>query len=795
MISNYFKIAWRHLINNRLYSLINLAGLTIGLTGCLLIGIYIGHEWDYDKFHENSDRITRVTWEYSFDGTVEETALTGTRVGPEFSRKFPEVESFVRLLKNASVVSYESQQFEENNFLYADSTFFKIFSFPLLKGNAENVLSDPNSMVITRSMATKYFGEQDPVGKTLKVGGKKEYVITGIADNVPDNSQIKFDFIVPFSCLNAAKYEKWSEANYITFLLMKEAGSLESLQSKITNYMQRISEEEMKLEGSNYFTYHIQLMEDVHLYGKFEGFEPNSSFTYIWILGAVAFLILLIACVNYTNLSIAQASGRSTEVGMRKAMGAERKNIFFQFISEAFNLTLIALILSLVSFVLLLPFFNQLAGKQLDASVVFEPTTFGLLIVLSFIVALLAGAYPALILSQGKLIKVLKNGFSFTGSPILRNSLIVFQFVITIFLIIATVAILQQLNYIQNRDLGYSKEQVLVLPVDSQIRRNYDAIKAQFENIEGVKAIAGAYEKPTHVGWSDAFVKLENNKSISVNAMPVDEKIVETLDFQIIAGEDFTPYDITMADPITHGDNILYTFILNESAAQALGWTPEEAIGKKVSKGREGIVRAVVKDFHFRSLHEPISPLIIFMDKRLINYMFIKLDETNIPSTLASIEDIWKERVPHRPFDYQFLDENYKALYKAEQSIAGVFTTFSGVAILLACLGLFALTAFSMVRRSKEIGIRKIMGATVPKILAMVSKDFILLVTVSIFIAIPISLFAVNKWLENFTYRITVEWWVIALACVATLVIAITTVCIQGLKTALQNPVKNLKTE
>lgn len=795
MLSNYLKIAWRHLQKNRLYSLINLAGLAIGITGCLLIGIYIWHEWSYDRFHENQDRISRVTWEYKFDGTLEETALTGTRVGPEFSRRFPEVEASVRLLKYSRVVAHENQMFEEKNFLYADSTFFNFFSFPLSKGNENDVLSAPENMVITSSMARKYFGDQDPVGKTLNVGGSKDFVITGVAEDVPDNSQIKFDFVVPFYSLNAAKEEKWTEANYLTFLLLEDSENLEPLQAKIADYMKQVNREEMKLEGGNYMTYLLQPMTEVHLHSKIDGFEPNSSITYLWILGAVALLILLIACVNYTNLSIAQTSGRSAEIGMRKVMGAERKNIFFQFISEAILLTVVALVLTFILAYFLLPYFNQVSGKQLNPSIIFQPVTVGLLLVLSLVVAFLAGAYPAFILSGGKLIKILKSGFSFTGSPVLRKSLIVFQFVISIFLIIATVAILQQLAYIQDRDLGYSKEQVLVLPVDAQIRENYDAVRAAFENVPGVVSVAAAYEEPTHIGWSDGLISIENNKSISVNALPADENIIETLGFQIIAGENFTLNDIAMADPKTQGDNLQYTFILNESAVRSLGWDPQEAIGKRVAKGREGVVRAVVKDFHFRSLHEPISPLIIFMDKRLVGSMFIKIQETNVPATLASLEEIWKERAPHRPFEYQFLDENYTALYKAEQSIAGVFTAFSGVAILLACLGLFALTAYSMVRRTKEIGIRKVLGATVPNILALVSKDFILLVTIAVFIAIPLSLFAVNKWLEGFSYRINVEWWVIGLACFVTLLIATATVCLQALKTALSNPVKNLKTE
>lgn len=795
MITNYLKIAWRHLQKNRLYSLINLAGLAIGITGCLLIGLYIWHEWSYDRFHENADRIVRVTWEYDFADKTEETASTGTRVGPEFTRRFPETESFVRLLKYPRVVAFENRQFEEKKFLYADSTFFDIFSFDLIKGDPESVLDEPASIVLTRSMAEKYFGNEPALGRTLTVGGTKDFTITGITEDAPDNSQIKFDFIIPFSNLSASTSEKWNEANYITFLLLKNSDGMEPLQAKIHNYMEEVSREEYKLEGDNFMTYHLQPLTDVHLKSKLDGLEPNSSITYLWVMAAVAFLILLIACVNYTNLSIAQAAGRGSEIGIRKVLGAGKKNIFYQFMSESLLMTFIALGVTLLLGYYLLSSFNQLSGKQIDTDVLFQPATLLLLLVLSMIVAFMAGAYPAVVLSGGKVINILRKGFSFTGSGVLRKSLIVFQFVISIFLIIATVVILQQLSYIQDRDLGYNKEQVLVLPIDTQIRENYDQIRPALEEIPGVKSVAAAYEDPTHIGWSDGLTATEGNKGISVNAMPVDEHIVRTLGLQIIAGEDYTNSDIKMADPQLQGDNIQYTYMLNESAVRALGWTPEEAIGKRVAKGREGIVRAVVKDFHFRSLHEPIGPLVIFMDKRLTGSMFVKLQETNVPETIAALEKVWNSRIAHRPFEYQFLDENYTALYRSEQSIAAVFTTFSVLAILLACLGLFALTAYAMVSRTKEIGIRKVLGATVPDILGLVSKDFIKLVFIAIVIGVPVSLLAVNKWLEGFSYRVDIAWWVVALASLLLLVIATTTVCLQAIKTAMTNPVKNLKNE
>ena len=795
MIRNYFIIALRHLQKNKLYATINLAGLAIGITGCLLIGIYIWQELSYDRFHDKAERIVRVTWEYNFGDAENKTAMTGTRVGPEFSRRFPETEAFVRLLKYPRIMAVGDRVFEEKEFLYADSAFFSTFSFPLLEGNPATVLDAPEKLVITQSAARKFFGSENPIGKTINVAGTKDFLITGIAADAPENSQIKFDFVGSFTTLNAAKEEKWSEANYLTYLLVQSSEVIEPLQAKIDTYMKEVNKEEMQLEGNHYMTYHLEPLTKVHLHSQLDGFEPNGNITYNYVLAAIALLILLIACVNYTNLSTAQAAQRSAEIGMRKVMGAGKRDIFYQFISEALLMALVAIGAALLLSSLMLPYFNQLSGKELELGILFEPLTLLLLVVLSVVVAFLAGAYPAFVLSSGRVISILKSGFSFTGSAGLRRALIVFQFVISIFLIIATVIILQQLSYIQNKDLGYSREHVLVLPVDGQIRENYNALSASIENLPGIVSVAAAYEEPTHIGWSDQLTTSENNKRISVNALPADENIVKTLGFTIIAGQDYTLSDIKLADPALQGDNIQYTYMLNEAAVRALGWTPEEAVGKRVAKGREGIVRAVVKDFHFRSLHESIGPLVIFMDERLVGSMFVKIAGNDVAATIDRLEKVWKQRVPHRPFEYQFLDENYTALYKAEQSIAGVFTTFSLVAIILACLGLFALTAYAMVRRTKEIGIRKILGATVPDILALVSKDFIKLVLIAVFIATPLAFFAVNKWLEGFTYRVDVQWWVFLIASMLTLLIAAVTVCLQALKTALNNPVKNLRTE
>ncbi|HZH99822.1 MAG TPA: ABC transporter permease, partial [Flavisolibacter sp.] len=422
MIRNYFKIALRHLQKNRLYAFVNIMGLAVGIASCLLIGIYIWHELSFDKFHKKADRIARVTWEYNFGDVVTTTASTGTKVGPQFQRTFPEVTDYVRILKFPRVIDYNKVMFEEKQFLYADSSFFTLFSFPLLKGDPATVLDAPEKLVITQTMAKKYFGNEDPIGKTVKVGGTKDFVVTGIAADASENSQIQFDFVGSFKTLNASKEEKWSEANYITYLLLNNKEQLGSLQTKVWAYSKEVAKNEMKVEGNSYMTYHLEPFTKVHLHSKLDGLEPNNSIIYIYVLSAVALLILMVACVNYTNLSIAQSAKRSAEIGMRKVMGADRQKVFYQFMCESILLTLIAMVIAIVMAAFSLPYFNQLSGKSLEITILFRPSVLVPLFLLSCIVALSAGAYPALILSRSKVIHVLKSGFHFTGSQALRKS-------------------------------------------------------------------------------------------------------------------------------------------------------------------------------------------------------------------------------------------------------------------------------------------------------------------------------------------------------------------------------------
>jgi putative ABC transport system permease protein len=795
MVRNYFKIAWRNLRKNKFYAFVNITGLTVGVVSCLLIGIYIAHELSYDRFHENGDKIVRVAMKYNFGGDDRKVAVTGTKVGPQFKRTFPQVADYVRVYKSAAIVGYDNLLLREKNVLYADPSFFKLFSFKLQSGDAATALSDPSKIVISQSAARKYFNTDDAVGKVLKVGDKN-YSIAAVAQDVPANSQIQFDFVLPFINVDAAKEpEAYDSANYITYLLLQNVSDLPLLQSQVTAYMKKVNKTEMKMEGSQFLTFFMEPLTAIHLHSEVpDGLEPGGSVTYIYILVIVALLILVIACVNYVNLSIAQSAGRSAEIGVRKVMGAGRGQLFKQFIGESVFIVMISVIIAFGLAFLLLPFFNQLSGKQLGYEVLLNPLALISLALLGVFIGFAAGAYPALMLSNAKIIKILKSGFSFTSGQNVRRSLIIFQFVISIFLIITTVIILQQLSYIRSKDIGYNKSNVVVLPVSYSMVSQVDGLKKVIGNIPGVESVAAANNEPVDVKWGDA-IHTADGKGLTVNALPMDEDFIKTMQLKMVAGSSFNQSDVLQIDTTHNYKNFRYSFILNQSAARAMGWSPAEAVGKEISKNFPGRIKGVVKDFNFKSFHETIGPLLIFLDHFQTHDIFVRISGNNTPSVIKSLQAIWKTHVPDRPFEYKFLDDDYDALYRTEQRTAGVFTTFSVLAIVLACLGLLAITAYAVVQRTKEIGIRKVLGATITNIILLISKDFLWLVVVATAVASPIAWYLSGKWLQDFAYRITINWWIFIAAGAASLMVAAITVSVQALKAALANPVDSLRSE
>lgn len=798
MFKNYVKVALRSIRKNKLYSIVNIIGLTAGIAGCILIGLYIGNELSYDKFNKNANRIARVTMEYSNSGTINKTAVTGTKTGPQLKRTFPQIEAYTRTIKYPRSVANGIKVFNEKDLLYADADFFKIFSFALKRGNPATVLASPYKVVLSENSARKYFGSEDPVGKTLRINDLQDYEVTGIVAASPLNSQVQFDMVVSFTSLGISKTEEWFSANYVTYLLLHDGTPITGLEKQVKGYMNIVNKNELHSEGSNYLTYNLEPLRRVHLHSSLDGLEPNGNIIYIYVLGIIAILILLIACVNYTNLATAQSVGRSTEIGVRKVLGAGKSQLLRQFLGESFVITLIALLAAFVASILLLPLFNAVTGKLFTASMLFAPAALLLILLLGIMISLLAGAYPAFVLSNSGLISILKTGVRVsTSGGGLRKSLIVFQFVISVFLVITTLIVLKQVSFIQHKELGYDREQVVVLPVDSKMHSMYDPLKKALALNPDVISVTGAYEDPTFIEWGDGVTADDGKgkKDLSVTAIPVDIDFIKTMGMHLVAGRDFNSNDFLLQDVTNDYKNYRSSFIINEKAARDLGWTPEEAVGKIIQRGSPGVITGVVKDFNFASLHSPIGPLVIFLDTAMVRQLFVKTKSQHIAGTLSQLERTWKERIGYRPFDYHFLDEDFNKLYQSEQRTASLFSLFSGLAITLACLGLFALAAFTTIQRTKEIGIRKILGANVANITLLISKEFILLVLAGILIASPLAWWAGNRWLQDFAYRIDIPGWIFIIAGLVAIVIALVTVSYHAVRASMVNPVKSLRTE
>lgn len=795
MFKNYFKTAWRNLWKNKTMAVINVLGLVTGITCCLLIGLYIQHEYSFDKFQTKGDRIARVIMDYRFNsGDGNKVAVTSTRVLPVFARTFPEIETGMRMSSAVRVVTLGDQKFEEKNVVYADSTFFDLFSFSLSQGNPKQALSGLNKVVLTSSTARKYFGNESPMGKILQMGANATpYEVTGILPDLPSNSQLQFDFLCSFSSLQANQEKTWWNANYTTFLLLKKETDFAPLEAKIKTFMDK------DMKGANAsITFTLEPFERIHLHSPYDGLVPNTNITYLYILTGVALLILSIACFTYVNLSTARSIDRSREVGIRKAIGALKQQIFRQFIVESFLLCTLSVLVSAGILMLVLPAFSHLSGATLSPEALFSPAILGTIALIVVAISFLAGSYPALVLAAFKPVKVLKGASSKTSSGAwLRKTLIVFQFGISVFLVIGTLIIHQQMTFIRNKKLGYDRDHIVVMTLDNKLLDKYSTLKAQLRNQPGVVSVTRSNALPTGIssGFNMRSATMAETDNMAVTAAIIDEDYLSTMGIELVAGQ-----------PLSHQDEIdatldsvelrYYHYILNESAAKVLGWTPQEAIGKKmfVDASRPGEVKGVTKDFHFQSLHSPVMPLVLFSDTWGSN-LLIKISGKNIPATLAAIGATWKSMAPYRPFSYHFLDEDYNRQYESEQRLGTIMNIFAAIAIVLACMGLFGLSYHAMQQRQKEIGIRKVLGASVAQILVLVSSNFLALVLIAFAIAIPATWWAMSSWLQDFAYRINISWIVFAAAGLVVVLIAAVTIGVQAVRAALVNPVKSLKNE
>jgi len=799
MFKNYLKTALRSLFKNRFYTAINIFSLTVGLTCCVLIALYITHETSYDRFHTKGNRIARVIMEYSFGGSVTKGNFTSTKVLPAFKRQFPQIEEGVRMHQLERVIAYEDKLFTEKKLMFADSTFFNLFDFPLLQGSSKTALSGSKKIILTQSTARKYFGTVDPVGKILLIGSTRiPFEITGIMADLPANSQMRFDMLASFSSLEANQEKTYWNANYTTYFMMRSPDDIKTVEAKIPGFIK----EEMKDQSSAHLTYFLEPFFDIHLRSPYDSFEPNNNILYIYIITGVALLILLIACFTYINLNTARSLERAKEVGIRKTVGATIKQVFVQFMGESVVLTTLATILTIIAVCLTLPIFNRLTDKEIPLALLSSPTIMLALLSAILIIILLSGSYPALVVSRFQPIKVLKGSFARTSTGnTLRKSLTVFQFGISLFLLVSTFIIQKQLHFIRNKKMGFDREQVLILPSDSKIMASIGAFKTELKKVPGVTYVSRAQNAPHNIvgGYNMRSAAMPSDAQLNVRANPIDEEYIPATGLEVLYGSNYTEQDINNIQGYTFDmDPELknFPFIINETAARQLGWEPSKAVGQKMflDPTRPGYVKAVIKDFHFESIHNPIGPLVLF-PTQWSSVILIKTAKGDISNILAGIENRWKELAPHRPFQVKFLDDEFNNMYTSELRLGKVFNIFTGISILLACIGLLGLCSYAAQQRIKEIGIRKIMGAGVTDIIRLMSVDFIKLSLISMVIAFPIAFLTINKWLQSFAYRIDINWWLFALAGVIGLALVLLTTGLLAARAASINPVKNLRTE
>ncbi len=797
MLKNYLLIGLRSLRKHRFYAVINITGLALGLAASLLLVTWIIHELSYDKFHKLGDRIYRSSLEYSFGGQTAKTSVSPTALLPTLQKNFQEIENGVRVYNptffNPFIVRRDDKVFQEKKFFYADSTFFSIFTFELKAGNPSTALTEPNSVVLTQSTAKKYFGYEDALGKTIQVNNSKEYLVTGIVNDIPTNSLLQFDFIASFSSLDASKQQIWWSANYQTFVTLSPGTNVSALTEKTEKIVREALASELTNPG-DYVKYNFMPLTDIYLRSDMNESMLVSDIQYIYIFGAIALLVLLIACINYINLATARASERAKEVGIRKVVGAARRQLFLQFIGESVIITTLSLVIAMIIARITMPSFNALAGKDFAAKLLFHPVSMGIVFIAAIFIALAAGAYPAVAITSFKPVLVLKGNFKTSSKGIwLRKILVVFQFCVSVMLIIGTLVVIKQLDFIQNKKLGYERNNVIVMPLDKETKKVYNQLRAEIMRSGSATHVSRATESPTAIaaGYSINLRESSNSMGMIVTAMSIDKEFIPALGMEIVAGR-----NINEGDELKAQSDTLYSFILNESALHELHLTSDKAVGQEVEmNGRKGEIVGVVRDFHFAPLQKQIAPLVLFNEPSDYNYTFITLKSGDPSPMLARIRDISKTLIPHRPFEYDFLDLQYKTLYNNEQRMGKLVTTFAFLTVVIACLGLLGLVSFSAAQKTKEIGIRKVLGATPYNIVLLITRDFTMLVLLGIFIGLPTAYWMMEHWLSEFAYKTNIGLIPVLIASSLCLLIAFGTASYQAIQAALINPATTLRSE
>jgi putative ABC transport system permease protein len=803
MIKSYLTIGFRSLVKNKVFYFVNIFGLSIGLACCMLIGAYVYSELTYDTYPEHAKDIYRVELHLLENGSWTDYSCVDFGVGPGISNAYPEVVSFTRVSKwFQPYLHYKEAVFKEKNLAVVDFNFLQFFSLPLVSGNDRTALTEPNSIVITKAFAQKYFGSEDPIGKVLNAGSQGELKVTGLIDKVPEQSHFHFDAFLSGSTFKGRR-ESWSNIGDFTYLRLSENSNPQELQNKFPGLVMKHVVPEIQQDmgttleeaqkAVNTFVFSLQPLSKIHLYSHTsDELAANGDIKYIYIFGALAIFILLLACVNFINLSTATSASRAREVGIRKVMGSVRIQLIYQFLIESIMVAGSALLFAYGIVPSVLPFFDELTGKTISYGMFLEPMTLLFIIAGVVMVGITAGIYPSFFLSSFNTIKVLKGNTLVSSGKrdLLRSGLVVFQFAISTAFIVATLVVYLQLSFIQNKNLGYDKDQVLVIQDTQMLKGNEKTFKEQLLTDSRVISASIASQIPgqNDSDGTQAFPKgkeNEGNMGMHINIYHIDYEYLATLGMKLIHGRNLSqdfPSDST-------------GIVMNETGAVEFGWTPESAIGKSiVARQREYRVVGVVKDFNFASVHQKIAPLVMMLSSNSGSTL-VKLNPTDIQDFLKDVKDQWAAFNPGTPFTYSFLDDQFAKLYFAEERTGKIFTTFAIIALMIAGLGLFALSKFSTVQRTREIGIRKALGATAQEILVMLSKQFLVLVLIAFLISVPIITWSMNRWLEGFAYRVDIAWWVFLVAGVVSFTIAFFSVCFQAVKAAVANPVNSLRSE
>jgi putative ABC transport system permease protein len=799
MYKNYIKIAWRNILSNKLFSFINIFGLAIGIACCSIIYLYVNYEMSYDQYHENGDRIYRITTLLKDPKKQDHFAPSSPMMAVRIKSNFPEVSKYFRMNESKSMIAFGEKKIYDTKIKYADSTFFDFFSFKTIEGQSKNSLTNPYTIVLTQSTAKKYFGNQKAVGKIMQLGDTVNLTVTAVIADIPENTHFKSDAFISRSTLNELKKadttwvrdheENWFYCDSYSYILLNEHVDYKTLEPKINAMMDREMAEIRKQVGMS-FNIKLQPIKDIHLRSNLDAEikdSNNGDILYVYIFIGAALLILLIACCNFINLSTARSLNRSKEIGLRKVIGATRTQLIGQFLGESLVFSTIATVISILLVLIALPIFNNLLGTEIKMNL----SLLFLYIILIVVIGFLAGLYPALLMSSFKPIQSLKGKISHGLSDIFfRKSLVIFQFTIAIVLIISTTLILQQLSFIQNRNIGMKKDQIVSIELKAADNQKSSVILDELKRNTNI--INGSVNSFSFKGVSNITMLPEGfaeNEMTSSAVFTVDENFIDTYEITMVEGRNFSksfPSDAQDA------------FIVNEAAVKEFGWkTPKEALGKKIGWGglKDGKVIGVMKDFNYASLHENIKPLVIHIFPQWSNNISLKLKTDNLMNTMAEIESTWKKLAPHSPFKYEFNEEEFNSLYQSEINMRSILSAFTFLSVLVACLGLFGLASFSIKQRFKEIGIRKVLGSSTTAIVQLIAKDFLKLVVISFVIAAPLAWYSMHKWLQDFAYKITISWWVFIIAGSIALIIAFSTVALQAIKAATANPVKSLRTE